>query len=103
MTTNNRINLYKIGIAVILLTLAVYGGYKWGKGPPPPPIDMHKIDSLNNVVLTLEDSLRTIKTKTETITKVIYKYKMRYDTISLRTDSREIVASLKRTAATPIK
>lgn len=103
MTANKtRTTIYAIGI-LVLFALGVYLGFRWGKGPEPPPIDMHKIDSLNNVVLTLEDSLRSIQTKTETITKVIYKYKMRYDTISLRTDSREIVASLKRTAATPIK
>lgn len=88
---------------VVIAAIGFYAGYKWGPGPDPVPIDMHKIDSLNHIVLTLEDSLRTIQNKTETITKVIYKYRTKYDTISLRTDSREIVESLRKIAAKPIK
>lgn len=103
MQVNKKSLIFWISLIVILVSLGVYAGYKWGKGPEPTPIDMHKIDSLNHIVLTLEDSLRTIQNKTETITKVIYKYKTRYNTIALRTDSREIVESLRKLAAKPIR
>ena len=103
MQANKKSIILEVGIVVLLVAAGVYGGFKWGQGPPSPPIDTHKIDSLNNIVLTLEDSIRGIQGKKETITKTIIKYRTRYDSIYLRDDSREIIESLRKTAARPIK
>jgi hypothetical protein len=100
---NRRSLIVELVVVALLVGVGVYAGFKWGQGPPPPPIDTHKIDSLNAIVLNLEDSIKQVRGRTDTLTKVIIKYRTRYENVTVRTDAKEIVASLKKTAARPIK
>lgn len=94
-------------IALVFLAIGIFGGYKWKERiiETAPPQHSIKIDSLNEVIRVLEDSIALLDTQAEEADRVIVKWKTKYDTITLRppTDLSGLVKGLNEIANTPIQ
>lgn len=89
-------------ICIILFTGVGYFAGKWRK-PEVVVIDTHKIDSLLYVTQTLEDSIRILDARRETVYRERVKYRTKYDTLKIAPSDAQLIHNLRIIGATPIE
>lgn len=93
--------LVTVGFFILTGVGGFFVGKKWSK-PPAAVIDYHKIDSLTQVNLTLQDSLNSVNEKVRDVYKDVIKYRTKYDTIRLSNNAEDIVHDLHFIVNEPI-
>lgn len=97
----------KAYIVWLVLILAAFGmglfvHKKWIQEPIPEPLISTKIDSLMKLNDVLTDSIAYYKSEIKQGGKEITRWRTKYDTIQVASNSLELIQNLRAVANTPI-